>query len=377
MANNDDLLQENLRQLCALTSQISDVKERLTAQQSQLSVLQQKQRRVQEEQQQLNQQLAGAVQAQLVEQEKLRLVNELELAIQREIAINTQRLTAEAHIQTLNQQQTEVRRQRQQSFKNTFFTVRQTLDEYTAIPQPLIRFLLLQSLKDMVHKKSLLPDKLDEIADKEYAYRVLSNLEDVFDASMNLLTVSDQNDLRRWKELPLALEAIALAAQDIASREEYARLLPSLPSHLTQAKANLERCQHQHSEGAQKRREYNLRSKWAFLIALTALGAFIVGLLNNLIIVMPLPFVACLISLLAVTVIYGIGERIQGAKLDYTKSIQALQKECERLENEMVNTPKILASLEADKSSLRQKQQEIAEIYVRHPELHNFHLPQF
>jgi phosphatidate phosphatase PAH1 len=151
MANNDDLLQENLRQLqenlrqlCALTSQIADVEERLTAQQSQLSSLQQEQGRVQEEQQRLNQQLAeintnvaDIAQKQLLEQEKLRLLNELQLEKQCEIAINTQKLAVEAHIQTLNQQQTEVSRQRQQSLKNTFFTVRQTLDEYTANPQPL------------------------------------------------------------------------------------------------------------------------------------------------------------------------------------------------------------------------------------------------
>jgi uncharacterized protein YlxP (DUF503 family) len=373
MSGNDGL-KENIEQLKILKNKLSDIKNSLTNQKSQLSGLQQDQKKCQEEKQRLIQQLSEVSQKlskcneqekPLFEGQKQRIVQEQALATDRETAIKTRISSLEENIQGVGREQTELLIQQQKSLKNTFFRMRQTLDQYVVTPQPLIRFLLLQSLKDKVNQENLSPDELEDLKDRDYADDVLNRLKSTFDTSMNSITANDQKDLQNWMELQLAIISIS---QMVHSREDD---LSSLPALLEQAKKDLDNFKRQHNDGEQKRREYRSQSTIAFVVTALALIGTIVSALNSSILGVVVSGIVFVVAF-----VYGIISSSKCANLDYTKNIQDSQKEYNRLENDRVNMPNTQASLEADKKLLLQKQQELSAINSRHPELSDFQLPQ-
>jgi hypothetical protein len=357
---------ENVKQLNVLKNQLSTIKANLVSQKSQLPSLQQGQKKNLEDKQLFVQQLSEVSQKLSVcnesekpmyEGQKLRLVQEQKLVTDREIAIKKHISWIDTNIQSINQQEADCLTQLQKTLKNTFFTMRQTLDEYSADTRPLTRFLLLQSLKDTIGRESLSPHELDDLKDRDYADGVINCLKETFDSSNNSITTDEKKDLQKWKELLLA---IASTSQTVHSKENN---LDSLPTMLDRAKKDLEQFQQQHNDGEQKRHEYKSQSMISFTVMFIAICA---------IFVLPPFFLLAFAAL-----VYGVIKIRNSKKLDYTKNIQSLQKECARLESEIANMPNVLASLETDKNSLLHQQQELSKICVRHPELSDFRLPQF
>lgn len=374
MSDNDNSLKENIEQLNLLESKLSNIKNSLTTQKSQLSGVQQDQKKCQQEQQRLIQQLSDINQKlskcneqekPLFEGQKQRLIQEQALATKHETDVKAHISFLETNIQSAGREQAEILIQQQKVLKNTFFRMRQALDQYVDNPQLVLRFLLLQSLKDKVDKEKLSPNELDDLKDRDYADEVLNRLKNAFDASMSSITVDNQKDLRNWKELSLAIASIS---QTIHSKED---ALSSLPTLLAQAKKDLEQFQHQHKDGEQKRREYRSQTTIAFIITALALIGVIFSALSSLINGVVISVIICIVSL-----VYGVINKNKCASLDYTKNIEDSQKEYNRLEHDRKSMPDTQASLEADKKLLLQKQQELSEIHNHYPELNGFELPQ-
>jgi hypothetical protein len=361
-----------------LKNQLLAIKANLVAQKSQLANLQKDQKKNLENKQrfvqqlsEVNQKLSACTESekQVYEAQKLRLVQEQKHETDREIDIKNHISSLDTNIQTINQQEIDCLIQLQKSLKNTFFAMRQILDQYTADPQPLTRFLLLQSLKDTVHKESLSPNDLDELKDRDYADAVLNRLKDTIDSSINSITAEDQKDLQNWKIL---LSAMPSVSKTIQSKEND---LSSLPTLLDQTKKDLEQFQNQHKDGERKRIKHGRQASIAFGIAILML-IIAINLAFSLLSAGTILIVAIFPLFLSITAfLYGKSSADKRDKLDYTKNIQGAQKEYERLENDRVNMPSMKRGLEADKNLLFEQTKNLDEIYARHPELRNFQLP--
>jgi hypothetical protein len=366
-------LKENLKRLSALTGEIASLQENLSAQQAQLARLQSEQKGVQQQQQQLNQQLsvisrsvADAIEQQRIEQEKLRLIAEQQLATQREIAIQAQQATADGHIRTLILQADERRRERQRLLKNAFFSLRRTLDGYASTPELLTRLLLVDSLKEGVLKGGLNPEELEEISDKEYAVDVLRHLEAAQAEVSQSLSDADRNDLTGWKTLPAA---IASGSESIRAREDELKALPGLMSKATK---DLELLERQHAFNAPSREQYRVGARNG-LVA----GAIMATLIAAFWLLQGGQGPAAVWWLLAIPALYSIIMWVRESALDYTNQIDALQQELSALKTKSLGAAEGAARLEADKNALREQEQQLNSIYIRHPELRGFRLPSF
>jgi hypothetical protein len=137
----------------------------------------------------------GEAQVQL--QSAMLNVQQQQLAVQQQTAISAEISATQLQIQTQMQEKVALDRERQKQLKQTAFSLRQKLTsgEVTNHPDLVARAWMLATLVVDVSRVGLLPNEMEELADKEYAQTVISTLESGIRDTTAQLSSPEREDL--------------------------------------------------------------------------------------------------------------------------------------------------------------------------------------